>query len=125
MGVAIAGKVEELKRGLVADATEDYLDLSFVAYAIKEAFEVSDDEEVMHYSMAVLHRLLDEGLLQAGIPTAEGGFEEWELDAHGVVERALAGWRYLGRTPTLGELVWFDATDKGEAYAEEVLTASE
>lgn len=125
MSVVIADRIEELKRGLVADAAEDYLDLSFVAHDIKEAFEVSDDEEVLFYTMAVLYRLLEEGLLRAGTPTAAGGFDAWGLDSHSAVGRILAGWRYLGRAPTLGELVWFDATEKGEAYAAEVLSTSE
>ncbi len=119
MSVAIAGKIEELGRGLVADAVEDYLDLSFVAHGIREAFEVSDDEEVLFYTAAVLHRLLDEGLIRAGTPTAAGGFDAWDEDTRGTVERILAGWRYLGRAPELGELVWFEATAKGEAYTED------
>ena len=125
MSVAIASRIEELKRGLVADATEDYLDISFVTYAIGEAFEVSDDEELLFYTAAVLYSLLGEELLRAGNPTAAGGFDAWEVDARGAVERILAGWRYLGRAPTLGELVWFDATEKGETYAAEVIAGIE
>ncbi|CAN5771209.1 hypothetical protein BH20ACT11_BH20ACT11_07590 [soil metagenome] len=125
MSVAIAGKIEELGRGLVADAAEDYLDLSFVAHGIREAFEVSDNEEVLFYTVAVLYRLLDEELLRAGTPTPAGGFEVWEEGPRGTVERILSGWRFLGRAPELGELVWFDATEKGAAYAEDLLAASE
>lgn len=125
MSVAIASRIEELKRGLVADAADDYLDISFVTYAIGEAFEVSADEELLFYTAAVLYSLLGEDLLRAGTPTTGGGFDTWEVEARGAVERILAGWRYLGRAPTLGELVWFDATEKGEAYAAEVLKASE
>lgn len=123
MSVALAGRIEELKRGLVADAAEDYLDLSFVAHDIREASKASEDEEVLFYTVAVLDRLLDEGLIRAGTPTAVGGFDAWEADTRCAVERILAGWRYLGRAPELGELVWFDATDKGEAYAEEMLSS--
>lgn len=124
MSVALGSRIEELKRGLVADAADDYLDLSFVAHGIREAFEVSDEEEVLFYTAAILHSLLCENLVRAGTPTAGGGFDAWEVESRGTVERILAGWRYLGRMPELGELVWFDATEKGETYAEEVFADS-
>lgn len=41
------------------------------------------------------------------------------------MERTLSEWRELGRTPRLWEIIWFEATEKGEAYAAEVLSASE
>lgn len=124
MNTVLSEGLKELKRGMVADAVEDYTDLSFFVDDVREAFGVSDEDDVMFYTVAVLHQLLDEGLLRAGLPTDGGGFEEWDLTPYGVVDLIRRAWVSLERTPTLGEVVWFDATEKGEAYAEEELSAS-
>jgi hypothetical protein len=115
--------IEALKEELVADAIEDYTDLSFYVAGVEEAFGVSDSSELMLYTAAVVHSLLDDDLVRAGDLTKEG-FIPWEEDAAGAVERILASWRELGRRPHLWEIVWFEATDKGTAYAEEALSNS-
>lgn len=121
MKAVLENGIEDLKKDLVADAVEDYTDLSFFTADIEEAFGVSAPPELMLYTAAVIHSLLEEGLVRAGVPTAGGGFEPWEEGANAAVERILSEWRELGRAPHLWEIVWFDATEKGEAYAAEVL----
>lgn len=125
MKAVLENGIETLKKELVADAVEDHTDLSFFTADIEEAFGVSSDSELMLYTAAVVHSLLEEGLVRVGVPTAGGGFEPWEEDPDAAVERILSEWRALGRRPHLWEIVWFEATDKGEAYAAEVLEASE
>ena len=115
--------IEALKEELVADAVEDYTDLSFYVASVEEAFGVSDSSELMLYTAAVVHSLLDDDLVRAGYLTKEG-FIPWDEDAAGAVERILAGWRELGRRPHLWEIAWFEATDKGTSYAEEALSSS-
>lgn len=116
--------IESLKKDMVADTVEDYMDLSFYVALVEEAFGVSDPSELMFYTAAVIHSLLEEGLVRAGELTGEGFFM-WDEDVAGAVERILYEWRELGRAPHLWEIVWFEATEKGEAYVEEVLSASE
>lgn len=125
MSVPLSAKLEEFKKELVADAAEDHVDLSWYVHDVRESFGVNDDSELLFYTVAVIHSLLEEGLVRAGVPTPGGGFEPWEEGADAAVERVLSEWRALGRAPHLWEIVWFDATEKGEAYAEEVLSASE
>lgn len=120
MTVAFKEGLESLKRELVLDAADDYIDLSWVIHDVREAFGVTDDTELMFHTVAVLHALLDDGLLRAGVPTREGGFEPWQEDTGAVVDRIISEWRELGRTPNLWEVVWLDATEAGEAYAERV-----
>lgn len=124
MKAVLENGIEVLKKELVADAVEDHTDLSFFTADVEEAFGVSAEPELMLYTAAVVHSLLEEGLVRAGVPTPGGGFELWEEDPDAAVERILAEWRALGRRPNLWEIVWFEATEKGEAYAEEVLSSS-
>jgi hypothetical protein len=124
MKAMLESGVESLKKEMVADTVEDYTDLSFYVAFVEEAFGASDSSELMFYTAAIIHSLLEEGLVRAGNLTEEGFFP-WDGDADGVVARIITAWRELGRAPHLWEIAWFDATDKGEAYAEEILSASE
>lgn len=124
MKAMLESGVESLKKEMVADTVEDYTDLSFYVAFVEEAFGASDSSELMFYTAAIVYSLLEEDLVRAGDLTKER-FLPWGGDAEEVVARIITTWRGLGRAPHLWEIVWFDATDKGEAYAEEVLSASE
>lgn len=117
MKATLESGIEELKKEMVADAVEDYTDLSFYAADVEEAFGVTGSSELMLYTAGVIHSLLEEGLVRAGVPVSGGGFEPWEEDPDEAVERILAEWRELGRRPELWEIVWFEATEKSVAYA--------
>lgn len=124
MKAMLESGVESLKKEMVADTVEDYTDLSFYVAFVEEAFGTSDSSELMFYTAAIVHSLLDEDLVRAGDLTEEGFFP-WGEDADDVVGRIITTWRELNRTPHLWEIVWFDSTDKGKAYAEKILSTSE
>lgn len=67
--------------------------------------------------LEILYGLLNSGMLQAGIPTADGGFEPWLLPPEEVMARIEEEWKRLGRDPDLGEIVWFAMTEKGARQA--------
>lgn len=123
MKAMLESGVESLKKEMVADTVEDYTDLSFYVAFVEEAFGTSDSSELMFYTAAIVYSLLEEDLVRAGDLTEER-FLPWEGDADDVVGRIITAWRGLNRTPHLWEIVWFDATDKGKAYAREILSAS-
>jgi hypothetical protein len=60
----------------------------------------------------ILYGLLSSGLLQAGIPTLDGGFEPWLLAPEEVLARIEDEWTLLGRDPDIGEIVWFTMSEK-------------
>ncbi len=122
MKLAFEKGIEDFKREMVADDAEDHVDLSWYAHDVREAFGLSDDTELMFHTVAFVYWLLEEGLIRDGDLTEEG-FIPWEADAAGAVERILSAWRELGRAPHLWEIVWFEATEAGAAYAEEALSA--
>ena len=60
----------------------------------------------------ILYGLLSSGLLQAGVPTLDGGFEPWLLAPEEVLARIEDEWTLLGRDPDIGEIVWFTMSEK-------------
>jgi hypothetical protein len=119
-----AGKVEELKRELILSAEEDYIDLSAIAYEVESTLKVRGKDAIRNETIRILAELLEDGYIRAGIPTAGGGFNEWDENLVEVVAHIDGEWRRLGRTPELGEIVWFEATDKGVSYVGAVTAAN-
>lgn len=113
----IAGeRTLDIKRELIRSAEEDYLDLASVAGMVEEAFGLNHERKVFLYTTSTLSDLHHHGFLRAGIPTADGGFRPWDRgpkDALSLIEHE---WSALHRRPALGEIVWFDATDRGITY---------
>lgn len=60
----------------------------------------------------ILYGLLSSGLVQAGLPTLDGGFEPWPFDPEEALARIESEWQELGRDPDIGEIVWFAVTEK-------------
>lgn len=117
---SVAGeKTSDIKRELVLSAEEDYLDLASVAGTVEEVLGLTDERDVLAYTLGVLSELLREGSLRPGIPTADGGFEPWRGGLKGTLVRVESEWRAMRRRPALGEVVWFDATDRGISYLED------
>lgn len=65
----------------------------------------------------ILYGLLRSGLLQAGFPTPDGGFEPWPLAPEEALSRIEDEWQELGRDPDIGEIVWFMTTGRAVPHA--------
>ena len=106
---------EVIVRGL-----EDWLmAASVVSVAIHTAGAETDDE-VRDVSVALIRRLLEDGLVRAGDVT-DSGFEPWDLPVDAAMERVEREWNALGALPNLGEVCWLDNTEEGERRARELL----
>ncbi len=112
-------RLEELKVELILSAEEDYVDLSSNAHEVADVLELRGEDETREHTFRLVAELLEDGYIHAGIPTATGGFEEWDEDLVEVVAHIDGKWRRLGRTPELGEIVWFEATERGASYVKD------
>lgn len=112
------GKTFDLNRELILSAEEDYADLASLAHTVRNVLGPVGEEEIRSHTLGRVYELLSGGFLRAGIPTPEGGFEPWEGGLMDVMGRIEGEWLTLGRMPALGEIVWFDATDRGISYLE-------
>lgn len=112
----VADKVEALKRYMVALALNDYADLSSFVADVRVALDIGDPEELRETTVGVVRDLIADGLVTPGTPTLAGGFEPWGYDAERAARAIDSYWLRLGRTPELGEIVWFRATDRAGGY---------
>lgn len=118
-----AGRLEDLKKELILSAEEDYIDLAFIAHEAAETLKIRGKDGTREVTLRLITELLEGGYIRAGIPTLDGGFEAWDEHVVEIVAHIDGEWRRLGRPPELGELVWFEATEKGESYAARPLAA--
>lgn len=107
----------DLRRDMVLDAAEDYVDLSWYIHEVRKALGLSDEHEIMSETTDAIYYLIGEGYICAGYLTGEG-FEAWDESPDSVRDRLIAEWLEMGRIPEMWEVAWFEATPKGKDYAE-------
>jgi hypothetical protein len=112
-------RAEELSRELVALAEEDYADLSTYLHETEEIMGAFSDEDMKTYTLSFVYYLLKAEMIQAGIPTPDGGFKIWNTGPQQATERIQEEWNALQRDPELGEIVWFNTTAKGENFLQD------
>lgn len=106
----------ELKEELLREAVEDHRGLWILPWELREVLGIEDPEERRRMTLRMVSDLLGAGLIRAGFPRDRLGFEPWTLTAEEAVARIDREWRALGREPDIGEIVWFDITEKGREH---------
>jgi len=105
--------VQALKELIVKLCREDHVGLWMVVNHVRDAFPRAEAAELRLITLAMLYELLERGVTQAGFPTLDGrGFNGWETGVAESVDRIEDAWESLHRDPTIGEIVWFAATDQ-------------
>lgn len=107
----------DLRRDMVLDAADDYIDLAWYIHEVRKALVTTDEREIMSETTDAIRRLLEAGYIRAGYLTGEG-FEVWPDSPSSARDRILAEWSDMGRLPEMWEVAWFEATRKGKDYAE-------
>jgi hypothetical protein len=73
-------------------------------------------EAVRDTTLRVIRNLLEAELVRPGFPNRKGDFEPWPLNPEQALDEISREWDDLDREPRLGDIVWFDVTEKGEKY---------
>jgi hypothetical protein len=115
----MANTIEEISNDFLSEAHEDYVGLWSLIWRIKNLLGEGDPQRVRAVTMAVLTELFQEALIKAGMPNAEGEFEEWKDGPDEIIKRIEGEWHQLGREPNIGDIVWFTTTEKGDARMEQ------
>lgn len=108
--------IVRLERELLEECAEDHLGLWAVIWPLREEFGVEDEGERHEITLRMLTDLLEAGLIQAGIPEGRQHFNAWNLPAAEALKRIEREWNELGHEPNIGDIVWFDITEKGKAH---------
>lgn len=85
---------------------------------------LSDESNIMRLALEVIRELLEAEYLYAGdaVTSAAGSYtvRSWGLDPLDALSRIEKKWLELGRQPDLGDVVWFELTDRGKEQARKV-----
>ena len=110
--------LKELDGRILALCVDGDIGLSVLVSRIGEYSREDDKYALRGKALAVLERLLKDGLVRAGRPTPDGkAFVTWDLAADQSLERIKREWDNLSREPAAGDIAWFAATKEGVRVA--------
>jgi hypothetical protein len=95
-------ETEVLER-ILTECEDDYVGLWSIYRQVKEA-GIADPKT---FTLALVDFLLSARIVEAGVPDANGDFHAWNLMPSETLERIEKEWSSLGRTPDIGDIVWF------------------
>ena len=98
----------KLKKKVLAFCFEDTADLLSIECIINDFFK--DKEKTLR----TLQILLDEKLLKAGWVFKDGSFKVWKVKSNEIIKEIKGKWDSLDRELLLGDIVWFEITEKGK-----------
>ena len=109
--------LRDLARGLAEEAQRDYVDLSRVVAAVREAAPELDEGGRRDAVLALVALLLARGLVigtfrqVSAVSAPDWLFERWPDARDELLARLRRDWEALGRDPEEGELAWVVAPE--------------
>ena len=107
--------LRQLARDLALEAEHDYVGVSQVVDAVREAAPDADASARRDAALAVIALLLQRGLAIGQFRTVSAAsapdylFEPWPEPRAELLGRLRAAWDALGRDPATGEIAWIVA----------------
>jgi hypothetical protein len=111
--------IEQISNEFLSECHDDYVGLWSLIWTIENKVGETNPQRARALTISLITDLLKEGLIKAGMPNANGEFEEWPGTPGELVKRIEREWDQLGREPNIGEIVWFTASGKGDTDGEE------
>jgi len=108
-----------IRDSVLIETTEDDVGLWSIHWHYRESGRETDKSNTRRETLELVKDLLEEELIQAG-QFKDGDFELWNLSPTETIARIETEWDALQRDPTLGDIVWFIATEKGEQEAKKL-----
>jgi len=96
-------KETDLLERILTECEEDYVGLWSILRQVREA-RYPHPQIV---TLALLRYLLATGIIEAGLPDANGGFHIWTSKPDDTISRIALEWSKLGHDPDIGDIVWF------------------
>ena len=108
-------KILRLKKEFFTSFLDDWIGLWELIYMVKNIIELTEQKEVKKFLLEFVLDLLKENLILAGFPHTDGSFQKWEGKPKEIVMRIKQDWENLDKEVNVGDVIWFDITEKGEA----------
>ncbi|WP_164928458.1 hypothetical protein [Gloeobacter violaceus] len=112
--------LSSVHNSILVESCEDYVGLWSVVWHFHKLLKQHDSTKIRYQTLQIIEELLREGLIQAGSFSSDGSFVVWEIQPIEVIKRIENEWDALGRDPNLGEIAWFEATEKGALEASRI-----
>jgi hypothetical protein len=116
--------ISTLQKKLLEDCTNDDMGLWVVVWHITKAHTTTDNlQSEQHKAIEVLKEMLENGWIETGtinVNHNNGRFQTLELSTEQTIEFIESEWNKLSDSPTLGDVCWFRATNKGRRLAMEL-----
>jgi hypothetical protein len=104
---------------LLDSCLSDWIQPHEVSWLAKSVGGAETLAEIQDMSLKIIRHLLEDDLVVAG-DLLEGGFKAWDVSPREAFRRIETKWSTYPGGPSLGDLCWFDLTEKGEQRAREV-----
>lgn len=103
---------QDVRQATLGMVGGDFMGLWSVPWYIERAYPDCGREKVKSLTLRVVGDLLRDRLVRAGQLDRTGArFIPAEMTAEQVVDFIDREWAKLGRTPNVGEVIWFDTVD--------------
>lgn len=108
-------KLRSIKLAVLANCYEDHVGLWEVVRTAQDHLPGLASNELMAIVLRSVKDLLETELVVAGAPNADGrGFTAWQSSPSETLTRIAEEWSSLSRAPTIGEIVWFTTSSRGD-----------
>ena len=115
-------KPEEIYELVLGECAYDDVGLWSIIFEVNgEAYALYSTlpDRVRLETMKIVNELLSNDLIEAGNPNGPT-FVRFSLSVPEIIDYIESEWDKLGRTPDVGEICWFRATQKGKKLADEL-----
>lgn len=103
-----------IKNRILVEAVDDYIGLWSIIREIRDCNKNLDLLSIRNQTISFLNEMLDNQLMQAGNFNAESEFKTWNFSSTEIINKIEKEWDKLGYEPNIGDIVWFEITEKGE-----------
>jgi hypothetical protein len=107
----------DLEREVLEEMRSDYIGLWEIARLVSAEIGSEDEPAIREYTLQVVENMMMYGLIRPGVAQDTGGFEPWTEDTGRALLRISQEWEDLGHVPEVGDVAWFDLTERGEKVA--------
>lgn len=101
-------RLEKIREELLLECEDDWVALWWILAKLRRAYgENYDKDKTRALALDLISELLKTGKVEAGWPTADGGWDSWKLSPDAVLTRIEADWDASDKEPAIGnEIVW-------------------
>jgi hypothetical protein len=112
--------IEQAKEYILAQGLSDWVGFGTITWVVEQQLPAAATrDEKISLATAMIKSLLEDDLIRVGSPfdSDSRGFVAWDLPIDETIKRIETEWRALPEEPNIGDIGWFENTERGEKLA--------